>query len=441
MVVVTQSGAAGAGSGELLGQVSGASAVAQSGQIGMQCGGEAGRGGAAGDSGGLGAGGHAGGQALGKGQAAGVALHAGQCLQQGWAQRVVQRRDPGPEVAADGVIAARVAVLGVGDPVPAQGGGVLHHPGGPVGGEALRCHAGQCAHRLFGQHRPWPGWIGAGQPPQQVQRGVARVEAPLQAVFADETLRAGQQHGAQPRHFGDFLGADACQQRPAFRGQGGRTPEAGRFDQCPGEPEIGIAGSVGVEHAPAAIALAAPLPGGQACSQVTGAEVLAGPVQHLVEARAIVGHQREEQPVGLAFRGTDTGFGVGVEHAAIGLQECLDEAGPQRVEVVAGQSCRCRPGGTGRAGERTHPAGQCTQPQQHLPALRVARGARGIRSTHRHGGAWHGAAAAHRSLRTAPGCPASAPPTAGSAGPTASSGSSSARAGRRWCKSHRRCRR
>ena len=206
-----------------------------------------------------------------------------------------------------------------------------------------------------------PVWLGLGgaQALQQLWRQVAWVEAPAVAR-QHEALRSGQQAQAQVRQLGAFLAQDARGQQLAQGTQGAQTPQACGLAQGVGQPEVGVAGGVGIEHAPALVVFLAPGPGRQARAEVAAAEVVFGPAEDALESRAVVGYQGKKQRVGLALGGGQRARAAAVDDACAVTQELASKNSPGRPDAaraLVGQS----------------PLGQQTQAGTQQPPPRHAR--------------------------------------------------------------------
>ncbi|MFT3858259.1 MAG: hypothetical protein QM742_12425 [Aquabacterium sp.] len=120
---------------------------------------------------------------------------------------------------------------------------------------------------------------------------------------------------------GDLVLTDARQQCVRQGEQLTPSPQPRGLEQGVRQPQVGIAGGVGVEQAPLAVVMPAPSPAGQPAAQLALREVAVRPAQQGVEAVAVVGHQGEKEAVGLALRGGVAAVVLLVDDAAVGLDE------------------------------------------------------------------------------------------------------------------------
>ncbi|MCY1417088.1 hypothetical protein D9M71_326080 [compost metagenome] len=264
-----------------------------------------------------------------------------------------------PQVHADGI----VATLGAIDRIAGQGAVVAHRQ--PVGRQALgsaveqqfAAVAGQLLpeRRQFGKAVQHLRWQVAGVQPGALCAGKAAITR--QQHHTDAGQRPQGLCGNPPEHLdGQF----------AVLGHG---PQAPGFQQAVGQPQVGIAGIVSVQHAPFAFFVLTPLPRRQLLAQVATGEVVLGPVEQLFKALVIVRHQGEEQPVRLPFRGADAPLGR-VDHP------------PVRADQVSLELLPGRPA-TGRRERRAQPQRTAQQPFRSGHSLPSSRRRRATQASRR----------------------------------------------------------
>ena len=247
-----------------------------------------------------------------------------------------------PQVDADGIVASLSAVLRVDRPA------LPRFPLQPVRGEAFRRPRQQQAAGVGGEFAP--DCIHQGETRQLLQRQVAGIETP--AFGAVEAVVARQQHQPQPRQLAHGLSCAAPEQLLPQRGVVRPPPQATGLQQAVGEPQVGIAGIVVVEHAPVAIVGASPLPGRQAMAELAGGEIVLRPLQQAGEAVAIVGEQGKEQAVALPFRGGYQAWRGAVDDTSVRTHHRLLERFPRRPRAL--RRCGDAPRRAQQQGEETH---------------------------------------------------------------------------------------
>src|SRR5260370_14408428 len=94
-----------------------------------------------------------------------------------------------------------------------------------------------------------------------------------------------------------------CHHLVAKSGVRGFVPEASGFDQRVSDPAVGVGGGVGIKELPLAVLGPAQQTAGKTGSHIAAGEVGLGPGEYTLEVRAVVVSEREEERVGLAFRG------------------------------------------------------------------------------------------------------------------------------------------
>ena len=145
-----------------------------------------------------------------------------------------------------------------------------------------------------------------------MRRIVAWVDGDHALLFKSDTARKDDL--ADGRHVANQL-FELGKVTIRLRKVGRIIPDAGRFDQTVGNPHVRVGRVVGIQDLARSVGRAvrdAPKP-----SRLVFAEILFRPGKHLVKRLFVIGHQREEHPVGLTFGGRDElGFAV-VNDAAL----------------------------------------------------------------------------------------------------------------------------
>ena len=191
---------------------------------------------------------------------------------------------------------------------------------GPVG----RGAGGGCAQRRAKRRafRGEPSGVFRGEAAKELRRRVARIEG--DATFAvDEARAARKTDGAHRLGFVQTRAADEVEEGEPLFAVGVFLPEAPRFEERVGDPEVGVGRVVCVDHAPThdgggflggapriggfrcGYNRLAPEPGGKVFPGVSGAEVVDRPAAKPFKELAVVVDEREEESVGLSFARRD----------------------------------------------------------------------------------------------------------------------------------------
>ncbi|MNV43435.1 hypothetical protein D3C71_1351470 [compost metagenome] len=211
---------------------------------------------------------------------------------------------------------------------------------GPIRGVAFGGGSHDDFFRTLNELPPGREGVERGQPLHDLQRHIAWVEFPSAFGLYKAAWRR-EQARPQAREVCGLLcndaGGQTSPQGAILRG----VPQACRLAQDIGNPDVSVGGRIVVNNAPGSVRPTAPQPRGQACAQVSAAQVVLGPAQEGVETLAVIGDQGKEKSVSLAFRVGAPSLPVVRDHPAFLAGELGLEGIPGRPLTAARQTRHC----------------------------------------------------------------------------------------------------